>query len=67
MEEHLVCFAQYRACDKNSAGILEQFMGAIWDRVGIGLSYWHARQHSLAELVLGIVLELLKVTVPRDF
>jgi hypothetical protein len=33
-----------------SAGILKQFI-EVRNRVGIGLSYWPARLHSLAELV----------------
>jgi hypothetical protein len=32
------------------AGIFKQSMGA-WNRVGMGLSYWPARLHSLTELV----------------
>ncbi len=35
----------------SSAGTFKQSMGAR-NRVGIGLSYWPARLHSLAELVL---------------
>jgi hypothetical protein len=34
----------------SSAGIFKQSMGTM-NRVGIGLSYRHARLHSLAELV----------------
>ncbi len=37
-------------CTQNSARILEQSMGAR-NRVGIGLSYWPARLHRLAESV----------------
>jgi hypothetical protein len=43
-----------------SAGIFKQSMGAR-NRVGIGLSYWPARLHSLVELVsLESILGLLK-------
>jgi hypothetical protein len=43
----------------NSAGILEQSMGAR-NRVGIGLSYRSARLHRLAELTMKSILGLLK-------
>jgi hypothetical protein len=46
---------------KNSAGVLEHFMGA-WNRVGIGFLYLSARLHGLEESVpWNRFLDFLKV------
>jgi hypothetical protein len=48
---------KYAILSEYSAGILKQSMGAR-NRVGIGLSYWPARLHRLAESIPGLLKSL---------